>query len=159
PDGSLIQGGSGWDGYRSQALVDLIDRAHAVGTRVVLTAKTFDAAALDALSNTPGTADRLASQLTAAIGQKRMDGANLDFEGLNGADRSGFARFATRVTQLLHQADARWQVTVDTYASSALDAAGFFDIPALAAAADGLFVMAYDMNLPSGPSPVAPLPG
>ena len=28
-DGSLIQGGAGWLGYRSQSLVDLIDRAHA----------------------------------------------------------------------------------------------------------------------------------
>jgi hypothetical protein len=158
-DGSLIQSGSGWDGYRSQALVDLIDRAHAAGARVVLTAKTFDGPTLDALSSGAETADRLASQLTAAIGQKHMDGANLDFEGLDGADRAGFARFVTRVSQLLHQADPHWQVTVDTYASSALDATGFFDIPALAAAVDGLFVMAYDMNHASSPSPVAPLTG
>jgi hypothetical protein len=158
-DGSLIQSGSGWQGYRSQALVDLIDRAHAAGARVVLTAKSFDGPTLDALSSTPGAADRLAGQLTAAIGQKRMDGANLDFEGLHGADRPGFARFAARVSQLLHQANPHWQVTVDTYASSALDTTGFFDVPALAAAVDGLFVMAYDMNHTSSPSPVAPLTG
>jgi Glycosyl hydrolases family 18 len=158
-DGSLIQSGSGWQGYRSQALVDLIDRAHAAGTRVVLTAKTFDGPTLDALSSNPAAADKLAGQLTVAIGQKRMDGANLDFEGLHSADRAGFARFATRVSQLLHQADSHWQVTVDTYASSALDTTGFFDVPALAAAVDGLFVMAYDMNRTSAPSPVAPLTG
>jgi hypothetical protein len=158
-DGSLIQSGSGWQGYRSKALVDLIDRAHASGTRVVLTAKTFDGPTLDALSSSPGAADKLATQLTAAIGQKRMDGANLDFEGLHGTDRAGFARFVARVSQLLHQADSHWQVTVDTFASSALDTTGFFDVPALAAAVDGLFVMAYDMNHTSSPSPVAPLTG
>jgi spore germination protein YaaH len=158
-DGSLVQSGSGWQGYRSQALVDLIDRAHSAGTRVVLTAKTFDGATIHALSSSPGAADRLASQLTAAIGQKHMDGANLDFEGLGGTDRFGFARFVTRTSQLLHEADPHWQVTADTYASSALDPTGFFDVPALASAVDGLFVMAYDMNHTSNPSPVAPLTG
>src|SRR5205823_6875622 len=112
----------------------------------------------DALSSDPGAADRLAIQLTGAIGQMHMDGANLDFEGGNGADRSGFTRFVSRTSQLLHQAQANWQVTADTYATSALDTTGFFDVPTLAAAVDGLFVMAYG-GRHTNPSPVAPLTG
>src|SRR5207244_6887921 len=84
-DGSLMQSGSGWQGYRSRALVDLVDRAHAAGARVVLTAKSFDGPTLDALSSDPGAADRLAGQLTTAIGQMHIDGANLNFENAKGS--------------------------------------------------------------------------
>ncbi|HEX3948040.1 MAG TPA: hypothetical protein VHW47_10055, partial [Acidimicrobiales bacterium] len=42
PDGTLDQSGPGWNGYQSQALVDLVDRAHAAGVRVVLTVNDFD---------------------------------------------------------------------------------------------------------------------
>jgi hypothetical protein len=49
-DGSLVQSGAGWSGFQGQDLVDLVARAHAAKTRVVLVAKTFDAAALHRLS-------------------------------------------------------------------------------------------------------------
>ena len=59
----------------------------------------------------------------------------------------------------MHQADPHWQVTMDTYASSAGDPSGFYDIAGLAPSVDGFFVMAYDMNDPKTPSPTAPLTG
>ena len=31
PDGTLDESGPGWNGYQSQALVDLVNRAHAAG--------------------------------------------------------------------------------------------------------------------------------
>jgi hypothetical protein len=158
-DGSLVQSGSGWSGFQSPDLVDLVTRAHAMHTRVVLVAKTFDASALHRLSTDPGAADRLAGQLATAIRWKGMDGANLDFEGGSGDDRAGFTAFVTRVSQDLHAANPHWQVTVDTYASAALDAAGMVNVGALAPAVDGFFVMAYDMNSFSTPSPTAPLNG
>jgi hypothetical protein len=158
-DGSLVQSGAGWSGFQSSDLVDLVARAHAARTRVVLVAKTFDAAALHRLSTDPSAADRMAGQLAQAIRWKGMDGANLDFEGGDGADRAGFTAFVTRVSQDLHAADSHWQVTVDTYASAALDAAGMVNVGALAPAVDGFFVMAYDMNSSGSPSPTAPLNG
>jgi len=158
-DGSLVQSGAGWSGFQSPDLVDLVARAHASQARVVLVAKTFDAGALHRLSSDPGAADRMAGQLAQAIRWKGMDGANLDFEGGDGADRAGFTAFVTRVSQDLHAADPHWQVTVDTYASAALDAAGMVNVGALAPAVDGFFVMAYDMNSFGAPSPTAPLNG
>lgn len=158
-DGSLVQSGAGWSGFQSPDLVDLVARAHTAKTRVVLVAKTFDAAALHRLASDPGAADRLAGQLAQAIRWKGMDGANLDFEGGDGADRAGFTAFATKVSQALHAADSHWQVTVDTYASAALDAGGMINVGALAPAVDGFFVMAYDMNSFGAPSPTAPLNG
>ena len=158
-DGSLARGGAGWDGYQSQALAGLISRAHAAGGRVVLTAKDFDGASLHQLSANPqAAANRLGAELAGAIRDKNMDGANLDFEGLNGGDREGFAQFATGVARALHAANPHWQVTIDTYTSSAAGG-GFFDIAALAPAMDAFFVMAYDMYGDGVASPNSPLAG
>jgi spore germination protein YaaH len=157
PDGSLIGSGEGWAGYQSQDLAQLISAAHFAGDRVVLTAKSFDQATLDRLSSDPTAADRLGSQLVQAIQAKAMDGANLDFEGLGGADRAGMARFIAAVSGRLHAANPHWQVTVDTYTNSASNPNGFFDVPALARVTDGLFVMAYDMYSSGAASPNSPL--
>ncbi len=46
---------------------------------------------------------------------------------------------------------------MDTYASSATDPGGFYNIPALAPVVDGFFVMQYSPNLAAGPSPTSPL--
>jgi spore germination protein YaaH len=157
PDGSLIGSGDGWAGYQSQDLAQLITAAHSAGDRVVLTAKSFDQATLDRLSSDPTAADRLGSQLVQAIQAKAMDGANLDLEGLGGADRAGVARLVGVVSGRLHAANPHWQVTVDTYASSASNQSDFFDVPALARVTDGLFVMAYDMESSGAASPNSPL--
>lgn len=145
PDGSLVRSGGGWDGYQSQDLATLITRAHAANVHVVLTVKNFDNGDLHALVSTPGAVDRLAAQLTEAIRSKNMDGANLDFEGTGGGDRAGYAAFASTLARTLHAANPNWQVTIDTYASSASDTTSFFDVPAIAPAVDAFFVMAYDM--------------
>jgi hypothetical protein len=158
-DGSLVQSGAGWTGFQNPALTDLVARAHASQTRVVLVAKSFDPAVLHRLGSDPSAADRLAGQLTEAVRWKGMDGVNLDFEGGDGADRAGFTAFVTRLAQGLHTAGAHWQVTLDTYASAALDRTGMVDVAAIAPAVDGFFVMAYDMNSSATPSPTAPLNG
>jgi spore germination protein YaaH len=157
PDGSIIASGDGWAGYQSQDLAQLISAAHFAGARVVLTAKTFDQSTLDRLSSDPTAADRLGSQLVQAIGSKAMDGANLDLEGLGGADRAGLTRLVGAVSARLHAVNPHWQVTVDTYASSASSQNDFFDVPALARETDGLFVMAYDMESSGSASPNSPL--
>jgi hypothetical protein len=144
-DGSLQQSGDGWDGYGSQELADLISRAHAAGTRVVLTVTCFDDTVIHRLTAGTAAADRLAAQIVALVRAKNMDGANLDVEGTGSADRAAYAAFAPRVARTLHAADPHWQVSVDTYAGSAANPDGFFDVAALAPAFDAMFVMAYDM--------------
>ena len=57
----------------------------------------------------------------------------------------------TQVSNQLHAVNPHWQVTVDTYASSAGDPNGFYDVPAIAPAVDGFFVMAYQLNQDATP--------
>jgi hypothetical protein len=158
-DGSITHAGSGWVGYQSQALADLITHAHQAGDRVVLTATCFDQSALDRLAADPSAPGRLGPALVQLVGAKNLDGVNLDFEGKGSRDRLGLDRLVTQVSAAVHQANAHWQLTMDTYASSVGDPGGFYDIAGLAPSVDAFFVMAYDMDDPSTPSPNSPLTG
>jgi hypothetical protein len=157
-DGTVQNSGSGWTGYQSQALADLITRAHAAGSRVVLTASCFGQSLLNQLTSDPSAAKLLATTLVQLVSAKNMDGVNLDFEGEGSGDQAGLTSLVATVSAAFRAADAHWQVTMDTYASAAGDPGGFYDIAALAPSVDAFFVMAYDMNGPT-PSPTAPLTG
>jgi hypothetical protein len=158
-DGTLQQSGPGWNGYQSQDLVNLVDRAHAAGDRVVLTVTCFSQSALDQLTHDPAAPATLAHALVAAVEAKHLDGVDFDFEGQGSADRHGLTSLVTTVSSALRAADPHWQVTMATYASAAGDPSGFYDIPKLAPAVDAFFVMAYDMNDPISPGATAPLVG
>jgi hypothetical protein len=156
-DGTLDHSGAGWDGYESQALADLVSRAHGAGDRVVLTVNDFDQASLNQLTSSPTAGSTLSTALIAAIQAKSLDGVNLDFEGEGIADQSGLTRLVTQVSTAMHTVNPHYQVTMDTYASSAGDSGGFYNIPALAPAVDAFFVMAYQLNLQSTGSASSPL--
>ncbi len=156
-DGTLDKSGPGWDGYASQNLSDLITRAHGAGDRVVLTVNCFDQHSLDQLTSSPTAPATLSSALLSAIEAKNLDGVNLDFEGDGSADQVGLTHLVTQVSAALHAANPHYQVTMDTYASSAGDTGGFYNIAALAPAVDGFFVMEYGLNLAASQSPVSPL--
>lgn len=159
PNGQLVQSGAGWEGYQSADLASLITRAHHDGVRVVLTAKCFDQSTLNALTHDTEADKVLAYQLALAIEAKRFDGVNLDLEGTGPYDRRGLVRLVGIVSNALHEVNPHWQVTMDVYASSASDPSGFFDVARLAPEVNAFFVMAYDMQDPSVPSPTAPLWG
>ncbi len=158
-DATVQQSGPGWVGYQSQALADLVTRAHGAGDRVVLTASCFDQSALDKMAADPTAGARLAASLVQLVTAKNLDGVNIDFEGKGSKDQAGLDAIMAAVSSAVHQANPHWQVTMDTYASSAGDPSGFYDIRGLNASVDAFFVMAYDMNAPSTPSPTASLTG
>ena len=156
---TLAESGPGWVGYQSQALADLVTRAHSAGDRVVLSVTCFDQAALNQVAADPTSGSRLGSELVQLVAAKNLDGVNVDFEGNGGGDQKGLDRLMAALSATVHQADAHWQVTMDTYGSSAADPSGFYDIAGLAPSVDAFFVMAYDMGNRTVPSPTAPLSG
>jgi len=81
---------------------------------------------------------------------KNLDGVNIDFEGEGSSDQAGLDRMMARVSSIVRGANSHWQVTMDTYASSAGDPGGFYDIAGLAPSVDAFFVMAYQMGGPTG---------
>jgi hypothetical protein len=158
-DGSISESGPGWEGYQSQDLSDLITRAHQADSRVVLTITCFGQSTLDSLTSDPNAPRTLSSALVSLLEAKSLDGLNIDFEGEGSGDQSGLSNLVSQVSTSLRAVDPHWQITMDTYASSAGDPAGFYDVPALAQSVDAFFVMAYDMDDSSTPSPTAALTG
>jgi len=138
--------------WNSSELTGLLSKARSYGTKVVLTIILQDFSA-----GTPSMCAALASSATtvtntvAEVKAKGVDGVNVDYEGLNGscgtADpswaRHAFTNFVASLRSALPQAS---YLSVDTYASSASDPLGFFDIPGLGASVDSFFVMAYDLE-------------
>jgi hypothetical protein len=149
-DGGDLAADSGWGVWNSSQLSGLLAAAHGAGTRVVLTVILQDFSA-----GTPhmcaGLANRATtvSQTVAQVVAKGVDGVNLDYEGLGGSCANGQSP-RSAMTDLAHQLRAALPagsyLSVDTYASSAGDPVGFFDVPGLGANVDSIFVMAYDLE-------------
>ena len=123
----------------------------------MLTVDNFDQGQLDALTSSPTAAATLASALVSAVASKNLDGVNLDFEGQGNGDQAGLTRLVTTVSAALHAANPHYQVTMDTYSSSASGTNGFFNLPALAPVVDAFFVMEYNPNLAASQSATSPL--
>ncbi len=152
PDGSLDTSSAGAQGYQSQNFVDLVDRAHAAGERVVVTLDDFSQSSLDQLAASATAPQTLANSVLFLVKARDLDGVNLDLEGQGSGDQSAITNLVKVVSQTLKAANPDYQLTMDTYASSAGDADGFFDIAALSPYVDGFFVMAYQLNLRAAPS-------
>jgi hypothetical protein len=156
-DGSLDESGPGWNGFQSQDWADLETRAHAAGDRVLLTITCFDQGVLDKLTSSATAPSTLSAALISALESMNLDGVNIDFEGTGNADQEGLTNLVTQVSGALHSTNPNWQVTMDTYASSASSDGGFYNIAALAPEVDGFFVMAYSLNLDANPTSSSPL--
>jgi spore germination protein YaaH len=178
-DGNFVSD-SGMAVWNSSQLSSLVTKAHAAGTRVVLTIILQDFGA-----GTPHMCAGLAmrattiSQTVNQVIAKSVDGVNVDYEGLNGSCPNGqtpramMTDLALKLKAALNTSvPAASYLSVDTYASSAGDPTGFFDIPGMNAGTDAFFVMAYDSdqsNMGHPPltgcpqayclSPVSPLSG
>ncbi|MEC8193798.1 MAG: glycosyl hydrolase family 18 protein [Myxococcota bacterium] len=145
-DGSLA-GADGWTAIAD----DLVDAAHRVGTKVHLCVSLFDPIKQDALLNDSAARSRAVTALAGLVNAHGADGVNIDFEGMNPSSKDGLVRFTSELKAAVDEV---------FLALPAIDWSGAYDYDELAAASDGLFVMAYDYHWRGGdPGPVAPLTG
>jgi spore germination protein YaaH len=139
--------------WNSSQLTNLVNTAHAHGTKVVLTIingdrrGTYPNAMCDALVHTATTIKNTVAEVKA----KGVDGVNVDYEGVNQAcntSDSSWARHAlvTFMQDLRAGLGSSYYLSIDTYSGAAADPAGFFDVPGLNPYVDSFFVMAYDME-------------
>ena len=140
-----------WTEFNSTDVPVVVSTAHAHGAKVVVTIVLQDFAA-----NTPQMCAGLTHASTTIadtvteIRAKGLDGVNVDYEGLNGscgtADASWARHAFTNLMASLRAATSGYYLSVDTYASSATDPYGFFDVRGMASSTDAFFVMAYDLE-------------
>jgi spore germination protein YaaH/flagellar hook assembly protein FlgD len=154
---------TGWGGFGSAALTNVINNAHANDTRVVLTITMFawtssQAAKQAALLGNPAARQNLARQAALAVHNRAIDGINLDFEPI----ASGYAdEFTALVRTFRSELDALapgYQLTFDTTGHI-----GNYPIEAATApgGADAIFIMGYDYRTASHPTvgSISPLAG
>ena len=166
-DGNFNQSTSGWSGWQSGQLTDMINRAHLAGDRVVLVIKAFDDATINGMASSSTNTQTAITNTINAVASKNLDGVNVDFEGQVSAQypniQTYFTNFMTQLSSQMHQRWPSSEVTADTYSGSASWDGGFFKIGDLSPVVDALFVMTYDMgfsNMASNQAgPNAPLNG
>ncbi|HEY7846936.1 MAG TPA: glycosyl hydrolase family 18 protein [Candidatus Limnocylindria bacterium] len=156
-EGNLVKGqpGSpttGWAGWTSSRMTDVINRAHASGVKVVLTVTmmAWDSASAHRqamLLGSPTARSRLVNQIVSAVRTRGADGVNLDFEPLATALRDEYVSFVRQLKRALVNHDVGDYLTVCVMAGAATWATGY-DVAGLTAsgAADALFVMGYDFH-------------
>ena len=151
-DDGAIAPDSGWTVWNSSATSGLVSKAHASATKVVLTIilQDFSAGTPHMCAAFAHSATTIAATV-AQVKAKGVNGVNVDYEGLNGScgtkdpsrARHAFVNFMITLRSAL---PAGAYLSDDTYASSAADPYGFFDIKGLAPSVDSFFVMAYDLE-------------
>lgn len=142
---------SGWSGWTSGSMTELINAAHARGVRVVptitLMAWNGDYSKMSTLLNSSSYRSRLVNEVVTMVRGRRADGVNIDFEPVPSSLRAQFTSLVRQIKAGLVSARVGSYVTVDTMAGAATWATGY-DVKALSAsgAADALMVMAYDFH-------------
>ncbi len=131
-----------------------ISHAHRSGAKVTLVATCFDGATIHSILTTGAT--NAINNLLNMVQNANVDGVNIDFEMVQGADRDNLTSFMRRLSAAFHSRGL--EVTI---ATPAVDWSNAFDYRALADTTNGLFIMGYGYHY-SGSSvagPVAPLTG
>jgi len=154
---------TGWSGWTSARMTNVIDDAHRSGTRVVLTVTSFawepaEAQAQAALLGSSTARANLARQAAAAVRDRGADGINLDFEPIASGHGANFTALVRSVRAELDAIAPGYQLTFDTTGFI-----GNYPIEDATApgGADAIFVMGYDFKT-AGSNPVgsiAPLQG
>jgi len=138
------------DGWNAIA-DDLVEAAHAAGTKVHLTVAVFDESTQNSVLGSATNRTNAVNALASLVNEYGADGVNVDFEGTPYGQKENLVSF---VTALKAEVD---EVYVDT---PAVDWSGAYDYSGLSDASDGLFIMAYDYHWGGGdPGPVGPLYG
>jgi len=137
---------TGWGGWTSSSMTSVTNRAHARGTRVVLTLSVFawttsQASVQKALLGSSAARRNFARQAAAAVRDRGADGINLDFEPLASTYSDEFVALLRAVRSELNKVRPGYQLTYDTTGSI-----GNYPLEAsvAAGAADAIFIMGYD---------------
>jgi spore germination protein YaaH len=147
-DGTLSKTGNGWNGWVSTTLTSAINAAHANSTRVALTVESFawdsnGVANQTALLSSPTASLTAAQQIAAEVGNRGVDGVDLDFEPIAPGQSANYIAFVRTLRVELDKVHAGYELTF-----CGTGHPNTYDLPNLlaAGAADAVFIMGYDFR-------------
>lgn len=136
----------GWPKYpgdpsASADVVNMINAAHAAGVRVVLCFTNFEAAGIDAIITTPAYRTTFIQQALSIVQAGGGDGININFEGINSANKAALTAFMIALADSFHTRMPGSQVSC---APTDYDTrAGDWELAALNDAVDLFFFQGY----------------
>ena len=143
-DGSILHD-SRWKAWNGPVFDAVRDRAHAAGTKVVVSVSRFswspdETAVTSALLGSTPHQQRLAREIAAEVVRRGVDGVNVDLEPVPVGQSGAFTAFVRRLRSALDAVGPGLQLTVAVtgYYSS-------YDVRGLVApgAADAIYLMGY----------------
>jgi spore germination protein YaaH len=146
--GNLVKSGSGWSGWTSQWMANMINDAHAHGTRVALSVESFawtsgEAAVQAALLSSPAAQANLVAQIVGAVSDRGADGVSVDFEPIASGQKDNFVTFVRALRSALDAVHPGYEIVFDATGYMAnYDAANLL----APGAADAVFIMGYDFR-------------
>ncbi len=119
---------------------DVINAAHNNGVKVILTAVNFNGNDIHNLLTSSQAKTNFFSNLKSLLATYNLDGVNIDFEGVNTADRGTLLNsFMADLTQNIKQSFPDAEIS---FAGPAVNWGGW-DLKGLAASCDYIFIMGY----------------
>lgn len=156
-EGNLDRESAFYRTFKSDEATRIFKKAHASGTRVVLTITQMDNAEIRALMDNPKAQEKAINEVTAEVKNRGIDGVNVDFEysGNPGqAYRDKYTKFIADLTTKMHAEIPDSKVSIAVYAS-AIKEPKIYDIEDLGKLDIQVFMMAYDFGY-SGSDQVIP---
>ncbi|WP_249901283.1 S-layer homology domain-containing protein [Paenibacillus sp. PK3_47] len=110
-----------------------------------------DLAATHQLLSSASSRNTAVNQLAAAVSKYGLDGLNIDFENVGGADRAALTAFVTQLAARLHALGA--VLSVDVSPDLGTDWTEAFDYAALGRQSDYIVMMGYDEHYSGSRNP------
>ncbi|MDQ2966323.1 MAG: glycosyl hydrolase family 18 protein, partial [Chloroflexota bacterium] len=143
-NGQILNDG-GWRAWNSTRMDALIEKAHANGTKIVMSLERFawspgQTAVSRALLGSPAARERLARDVAAEVVRRGVDGVNVDFEPIPRGLKAEFTLFVRSLRAALDSYRAGYQLTFDVVGHY-----GSYDVASLVGpdAADAVYLMGY----------------
>lgn len=161
--GELLKQGAYWNNWNGNDMKDLIQRAKAGKTNVVVTIKLFENTPIEQFLACGKCRDKTIAETAKEIKEKGVQGVNVDFEYFGTPPNDTiikYAQFMRDLTDIVHKEIPNSQVSMAVYATSAREER-IHNIALVGNFVDYVFIMGYDFFRPASVSagPVAPLTG
>lgn len=147
-DGTLYRDGNGYSSFKENS-PDLVERAHANGTKVVLTLSQMDGETIKQILDSKEAQTEMILGAIAEVKDSGIDGINVDFEHRGDISRSyreKYVNFINKFSKELHQEVPNSQLSVSL--SDSLMRYPLYDSHALSQVSDRIFMMADDFAVP-----------
>lgn len=136
-----------------------VAREHGVKVVPLIANKGFSSEVGHSILTDPEIREKVLEGIVKIVAEKNYDGINIDFEGIDPADREALSRFICDLSERLHGLGKELSIDVPAKTRATYEGwSGAFDYAELAKCVDYLVIMIYDYHWSGGePGPVSPL--